>query len=106
MELETRLRDALAPQDPGPAFAAGVIARIALQPPAVARRATAWRLPASLAASVLVLALGLRWHGEQQRHQRMAFAHQQLVLALSITSAELDSVQKKLTRNDSQESGT
>ncbi len=54
-------------------------------------------MPAALAATVIAAAFGLHWYAVQQRE---AHAQAQLLLALQITSYELDQVQQKLVRND------
>ncbi len=63
----------------------------------------AWRVPAALAASVIAAAFGLHWYSVQQRE---AQAREQLLLALQITSYELNQVQRRLVRPATQEDGT
>lgn len=102
MDLERQLRDSLAPREPGAEFESAVMAQLARRQAAPPRR-RGWRLPAALAATVLAAAFGLHWYVVQQREAR---AHQQLLLALQITSYELNQVQRKLVPNDTQENGT
>jgi hypothetical protein len=101
MDLESRLRAALRPEDPGAEFTAAVMSRVSAPRPA-AKPARRWRVPAALAATLFAAAFGLHWHVMQQREA----AGRQLALALEITSHELNEVQKKLVRNGSQENGT
>jgi hypothetical protein len=111
MDIEQRLRESLAVREPGMEFEDAVMARIvqaqrAGAPAPVLRRRPVWRWTAALAATVFAAAFGLHWHAERQR---AAHNQEQLLLALAITSHELDQVQQKLTRNDqfgSQENGT
>jgi hypothetical protein len=71
-----------------------------------ARPLRSWRIPVSLAASVALAFIGVRLIGYQQRHDQAAYAHQQLVMALTITSNELAQLQQKLSPNNAQENGT
>jgi hypothetical protein len=109
MELEQRLRQSLAAREAPAGFEAAVLARVAQRPGSAAlpdRRGLAWRWPAALAATVLAAAFGLHWYAEQQRASRN---HEQLLLALAITSHALDEVQQKLIRTDefrTRENGT
>ncbi|MEJ0099710.1 MAG: hypothetical protein WDO12_08235 [Pseudomonadota bacterium] len=96
MDIEQRLRGSLAARDPGMEFDDAVIARLTRKQGMPPRRST-WRVPAALAATVVAAAFGLHWYVVQQRE---AHAHAQLVMALQITSYELDQVQQKLVRND------
>lgn len=97
MDLENKLRAALQPQDPGPDFVASVMARVQAQPeaarPAPAGRLHAWRMPLAMAATLAVLAVGVNWHLGQRRAER---AGAELMLALQITSYELNQLQRKL----------
>jgi len=99
MDLERQLRDSLAARDPGAEFESAVLARLPERGAAPARRDRR-RWPMALAATVLAAAFGLHWYGVQQRS---ASAHRQLLLALQITSYELDQVQQKLVSNGTQE---
>jgi hypothetical protein len=105
MDIEKQLEAALRAQDPGPDFTAAVLARLARPPVASARPATRWRLPVSLAASVLLTLVGAALIERQLQQDRIVMATQQLALALEITSEQLNQVQQKLSRNDSQENG-
>jgi hypothetical protein len=100
MDIERQLRDSLAARDPGAAFDDAVLARLAHAP--TQSRHRYWRVPAALAATVLVAAFGLNWYLTQQRQAR---AGEQLMLALQITSYQLNQVQRKLARTDTQEDG-
>ena len=105
MDIEQRLRGSLAARDPGASFDDAVMARLAQQKavtPVQARRRD-WRVPAALAATVLAAAFGLHWYSVQQRE---AHVREQLVLALQITSYELNQVQRRLVRTETQEDGT
>ena len=102
MDLERQLREGLAAREPGADFETAVMARLA-QRRAVPVRRHGWRVPAALAATVLAAAFGLHWYLVQQRQ---AHTHQQLLLALQITSYELNQVQQKLAPNDTKENGT
>src|SRR5262245_36143360 len=97
MDIERQLRESLAARDPGAAFDDAVIARLA-RPRAQPRRA--WGVPAAVAGRVLAATFGLQWHFERQREAR---AGEQLLLALQITSYQLDQVQRRLARDDRQE---
>lgn len=107
MNIEQRLRESLATREPPADFADAVLARVRAQPAAASpRRAPMWRLPAALAATVLAAAVGLHWHAERQR---AAESRDQLLIALAITSYQLDQVQQKLVRTpteNTQENGT
>jgi ABC-type nickel/cobalt efflux system permease component RcnA len=104
MDIEKQLEAALRAQDPGPAFTRAVLARVNANA-APARSVSRWRLPASLAASVLLTLVGA-WLIERQLQQdRIVLASQQLALALEITSEQLNQVQQKLSRNEAQENG-
>ena len=106
--LEQSLRDALRPVDPGADFTLAVARRVGREQ-RVRRR---WRVGAwsgALAASLL-LAFTLGIHIEQQRElQRAQYAREQLWLALEVTNRQLQAVQRRLERAQSQlpqENGT
>ncbi|MEO6368984.1 MAG: hypothetical protein ABIP38_13455 [Steroidobacteraceae bacterium] len=103
MDIERELEAALRAQDPGPGFTAAVLAR--LQQPAISSRVRRWHLPVSLAASMLLTLAGALLIERQLRQDRIVVATQQLALALEITSEQLNQVQQKLSRNESQENG-
>jgi hypothetical protein len=105
MDIEQRLRGSLAARDPGEAFDDAVMARLARQQatPGVQPARRSWRVPVALAATVLAAAFGLHWYSVQQRE---AHAREQLMLALQITSYELNQVQRRLARTETQEDGT
>jgi hypothetical protein len=126
MDIERELRAALRPQEPGPDFTATVLRRVqqgdavlsstaysdaaradvAGKSAAGARPFRSWRIPVSLAASVALAFIGVRLIGYQQQHDQAAYAHQQLVMALTITSNELAQLQQKLSPHNAQENGT
>src|SRR5689334_14177560 len=104
MDIEQRLRGSLAARDPGASFDDAVMARLAQQKvAAVQPRRRDWRVPAALAATVFAAAFGLHWYSVQQREARV---REQLVLALQITSFELNEVQRRLVRTETLEDGT
>jgi hypothetical protein len=113
MDIEQRLRESLAAREPAADFEDAVMARLRLARPDAADthaasrpRRPVWRWTAALAATVMAAAFGLHWHAEQQR---AAYNHEQLLLALAITSYELDQVQQKLVRTEEtgeEENGT
>lgn len=108
MDTEQRLRESLAAREPPAGFEDAVLARVRAVQPVVpaARRRPAWRWPAALAATVLAAAVGLQWYESRQHAEQ---SYEQLVLALAITSNELNQVQQRLVRPASpntQENGT
>jgi hypothetical protein len=106
MDIEDRLRESLAAREPDQDFDARVMARITAGAASAAttkQRRFTWRVPAALAATVFAAAFGLHWYSVQQRE---AHARDQLLLALQITSFELNQVQQKLVRTEIQENGT
>jgi hypothetical protein len=103
MDIEKELAAALRAQDPGAAFTATVLQRVA-QAPVAARPRRAWRVPASLAAGVLVLSGALLIERQVEQH-RIAAAGDELALALAITSQQLNDLQQMLSRNESKENG-
>ncbi len=105
MDIEKQLEAALRVQDPGPDFTAAVMARLVQQPVINLRAATSWRLPVSLAASVRLTLVGAWLIERQVQQDRIVVATQQLALALEIASEQLNQVQQKLSRNESQENG-
>ncbi len=99
MDIELRLRSALAPRQPEADFEARVMARLSVVGGATvpSRRRFTWRVPASLVATVCAVAFALHFPAVQQRE---AHAGQQLALALEITSAQLNLVQQKLVHTE------
>lgn len=95
MDIEQRLRGALAPREPDADFEARVMARLSVVGGATvpSRRRFTWRVPAAIAATCCAVAFAAHWYVVQQR---AAHANQQLMLALEITSAQLNLVQQKL----------
>ena len=104
MDIEQSLQAALRPVEPGADFAAGVLARIAVEKQARQRRVR-WQMPLALAASLIVAVVGLKIVMQQREAQRIETARQQLALALEITSSQLNSLQQKLNPNESKENG-
>ncbi len=96
MDIEQRLRSSLAARDPRRSIRRRDHGKAGAQAAMPPRRST-WRVPVALAATVAAAAFGLHWYAVQQRE---AHAHAQLLMALQITSYELDQVQQKLVRND------
>ena len=96
MELERQLRDALRPVDPGMQFTAAVEARLAARSAAAVPRPRRWTLPASLAASLLVVAFTGLYIEQRHQQQRVAQAQAQLIQALDITSRRLEAVHQRL----------
>ncbi len=93
MDIEQRLRASLAAREPEPDFEARVMARLVVGPAVSSLRRLSWRVPASLAATVCAIAFSAHWYVVQQRE---AHTRQQLMLALEITSEQLNLVQQKL----------
>jgi ABC-type nickel/cobalt efflux system permease component RcnA len=105
MHIEKDLVSALRAQDPGPDFTKAVLARVARPSAPAVRPASRWRLPMSLAASVLVMTFGAWLVDRQLQQQRNVAAGEQLAMALAITSAQLNNVQQKISRNADPEDG-
>ena len=104
-ELEQALRRALRPVDPGEQFAARVAARLAGGATAGGRlpgqgrqRALARWGPMALAACAMAAVGVLRWHHEVLERQRGLEARAQLLQALSIVSANIDTVRAEVFR--------
>ena len=97
MDFEHRLRSALERKQPSPEFAAGVIASARKRPKAHSPESS-WRrwIAIPIAASVLVLAVGIERQYERRQRQQGEAAKAQLVQALEITSGKLDRIQKKV----------
>lgn len=91
MDIEEQLRAALAPREPRPGFDERVMSRLKVGKPTPARRA--WRIATALAATLVGVAFAVHWQLVQQRERH---AGEQLLLALQITSFELNHVQQKL----------
>lgn len=111
MTLERQLQEALRAEDPGEDFTRAVLARVAAAkktaPPARTRGGLAW-WPSALAASVLATGIGLQALHVQVQQQRAREAGMQLAMALEITGYELNEVQRRLDRPESnrEENGT
>jgi hypothetical protein len=104
MDIENQLEAALRVQDPGPAFTQAVLARVNARVVPV-HGAGRWRLPLSLAASVVLACLGALLVKQDMQQQRVAQTREQLLLALAITSAELNDIHQKLSPEPLQENG-
>lgn len=102
MDIEESLRRALRVEEPPPDFTSRVMAKVAAS--SQARRRARWHVPLALAASVLVVAVGLGIV-RQQREAQQRHSAQQLAIALEITSAQLNQVQQRLNRNQTTENG-
>jgi hypothetical protein len=99
-DIESRMRAALRPVEPGEEFSRKLLARLE-QPEHAARpaphrfaarglRPLAWWLSASLAASV-ILAVGVQQHLQQQRMQQSGLeARREVLEALRMTSQKLN----------------
>jgi hypothetical protein len=97
-DIESEMRAALRPVDPGEEFSQKLVANVTSGRPAVleprrvgpGRHLLAWWLTASLAASV-VLAVGVHQHLEQQRLQQSGLeARREVLQALRVTSQKLN----------------
>ena len=92
MNLEDDLRAALKREPAPPDFAAKVLARTRVTP--------IWRRPAALAVAAALTVAAVTpaayWY---QRRQRGIQARDQLVLALSITKAQLQQTREKIRQN-------
>ena len=104
MDIEKELAAALRAQDPGTAFTANVLQRVE-QAPLAAKPRRAWRVPASLAAGVLLIFSSALLIERQVEQHRIAVAGDELAMALAITSQQLNDVQRMLSRNESKENG-
>jgi hypothetical protein len=87
-DLEARLREALRSPEPSAGFSARVLARIQSEQHRKSRHR--WRIPASLAASVL-LGLGLYARVHQQRETAAGLeARREVIEALRLTDQKLN----------------
>jgi len=87
-DLEARLREALRPVEPSAGFTDRVLAQVHAAPDRESPRR--WRIPASLAASV-ILGLGLYLRVHQQRETAAGLeARRQVIEALRLTDQKLD----------------
>jgi hypothetical protein len=102
MDIEKSLQQALRPREPAADFTDRVLARVALQ--ARTPRRSRWYVPAALAASLVLAAVGVRTV-QQQRAAEQAHSAQQLAIALEITSSQLNQIQHKLNRPRPAENG-
>jgi hypothetical protein len=104
MDIEKELAAALRAQDPGAAFTATVLQRVE-QASVPAKPHRTWRVPASLAAGVLLVLSSALLIERQVEQHRIAVAGDELAMALAITSQQLNDVQRMLSRNGSKENG-
>jgi hypothetical protein len=102
MEIEDSLRRALQTEEPGSDFTSRVLARVSTN--AEPHRRPRWHLPAALAASLVMTAIGLGIVHNQLEAERVNSARQ-LAIALEITSSQLNQVQRMLNRNATKEDG-
>lgn len=102
MNLEDRLRGALAPLPRSPDVADAVLGRLARAARPPMRAVPRWALAASIVLAFVGGAVALRGH--QELRDRQAAANQ-LAHALEITSRELGVVQERVNRH-LQEKGT
>lgn len=117
-KLEQALRSALKPQDPGEDFSAQVMQRLNLQRRAglpaddagavprpraahTGRRAylLRWAVPAALAACAMA-AVGLQWRHDAVERERGVEARAQLLQALSIAGAQVNSARAAVLREE------
>jgi hypothetical protein len=105
-ELEQALRRALRPVDPGEQFGARVAARLAGEagvggrvPGRQRMRTTRWA-PLALAACAMAAVGVLRWHHQAFERQRALEARAQLLQALSIIGANIDTVRVAVSRTE------
>ncbi|MFO1503674.1 MAG: hypothetical protein U1F39_07635 [Steroidobacteraceae bacterium] len=102
MDIEESLRRALRVEEAPPDFTGRVMARVEAR--AQAPRRARWRVPMALAASLLLVAVGLGI-AQQQHEARRRQSAQQLAIALEITSSQLNQVQQKLNHRPNTENG-
>ena len=104
-DLESQLRKALRPVDPGEGFTSRVLARAAAEdaqgnpgaPPSPGKlRRFIW-LPAAVAASLVLVAVVTHLLRERQQERGLA-ARDQVMEALRVTSAKLDLAYKIVNR--------
>ena len=95
-DLEQDLRRALRPLDPGPEFAARVVAALAhSRARSAARRRMLQRwAPVALAASIIAAVLIVRSDQQQLDARRGELAREQTIQALRIASRNLDSARR------------
>ena len=100
-ELEQALRRALKPRDADEDFSSQLMRRLDRQRPAGSRRELRrWSVPAALAACALV-ALGLvQWRHESAERQRGVEARAQLLQALSIAGAQVNTARAAVLREE------
>lgn len=105
MDIEKELASALRAQDPGPDFTAAVNEQLRRPVAKAVRPVMRWRVPAALAASVLLAVAGANLVQRELEQQRLAAASEQLDMALAIASAQLNYVQQKINLTNHLEDG-
>ena len=119
-ELERALREALRAEEPGPAFTARVMVRVAHAPASSARpgwwvrilsalrpgapRAAASWLAASAAACLLAVFGVVHWRSEYRVRERGLQARAELLQALSITAETVGTARRLVLRNEQPDS--
>ena len=106
-ELEQALRRALKSQDPGDDFGVQVMRRLDAQRRGTRPRRDAgrrphlrrWAAPAALAACAMV-AVGLQWRHDAVEQERGVEARAQLLQALSIAGAQVNSARAAVLREE------
>lgn len=100
-QLEQALRGALKPQDPGGDFSAQVMQRLNVHRAGADRRAylLRWAAPAALAACAMA-AVGLQWRHDAVVRERGVQARAQLLQALSIAGAQVNSARAAVLREE------
>ncbi len=115
-ELERALRQALRAEDPGRAFTARVMARVADQPaasalpgwrvrtfsavrPGAPRAAAPWLAASAAAGALAVLGLA-HWRSEALARERGLQARAELLQALSITAETVGTARRLVLRNE------
>lgn len=102
MKIEESLRQALRAEEPRADFTNRVLTQVSAN--AQAPRLRRWRLPAALAAALVMATIGLGVMQQQREAQRLNSA-QELAIALEITSSQLNQVQRMLNRRTTTEDG-
>jgi hypothetical protein len=103
MEIEESLRRALRAEEPRADFTSRVLTQVSA-PKAGTPRLRRWRLPAALAAALVLATIGLGIVQQQREAQRLNSARD-LAMALEITSSQLNQVQRMLNRRTTTEDG-
>ena len=91
MNLEHELRNALRREDPPADFSASVLRKTSI---AARPRPVIWAIAATIAAAALIPSAY-----QYQQHQRAVQARDQLVIALSITRAQIEHSRDLIQKN-------